>query len=338
MEVAIVGGTGLVGRAMAAYLIGHSTFKLGMIVGSENSVGRTFKEVWNEKETKLKEHYGCIWKILEFPEDLKDVVIKDVDDLRKSDIKFVVSCIAPSHGHIEDMLLSARKYVFSMSPYKRLDDNVSLLCIPEVNSEVLMKYNNHFIKSPNCCSCGSAITIKAIDNFYGVEEVTINTYQSLTGRGDSLYPIDYVCGNVYPIGQTKETTEQDIQREISYLFPGTKVSVSAVRVYVQTGHYISIKLKLKNKPECYRDLIEVFDHFNPNNYPYQPITIVHGPGRPRPSCDNNISDGMSVAVGGITLGDEVYDLTYSIVVNNVVRGAYGNILLNMQEFIQGLTY
>ena len=56
--VAIVGGTGLVGRRLARALLDHPVFCCGPIIGSSLSAGRPFREVWEAKEKKLVDHYG----------------------------------------------------------------------------------------------------------------------------------------------------------------------------------------------------------------------------------------------------------------------------------------
>ena len=79
-------------------------------------------------------------------------------------------------------------------------------------------------KSPNCVSVGTSIALKAISDAYGVTEASVCTFQSLSGRGDAMYPRDLVQGNVYPVWGTKEHTEQWIHNEVASLLhmaPGT---------------------------------------------------------------------------------------------------------------------
>jgi aspartate-semialdehyde dehydrogenase len=48
--------------------------------------------------------------------------------------------------------------------------------------------------------------LKALDDVFGVEDVAVTTFQSLSGRGDAKYPRDVVMGNVYPLHGTVERT------------------------------------------------------------------------------------------------------------------------------------
>ena len=66
--VAIIGGTGYVGRLLARRLLSHPTFCLGPIVGSSMSEGLMYKDVWERKEAALLKNYGSqLWSAMEFP-------------------------------------------------------------------------------------------------------------------------------------------------------------------------------------------------------------------------------------------------------------------------------
>ena len=53
-------------------------------------------------------------------------------------------------------------------------------------------------------------------------------------------------------------------------------------------------------------------------------------GTPRPKDDCEFEDGMSICVGNVVTDDELYDVKFCLVVNNVVRGAWGAALLNAE--------
>ena len=46
-------------------------------------------------------------------------------------------------------------------------------------------------------------------------------------------------------------------------------------------------------------------------------------GRPRPKLDSDYEGGMAVCVGNVHTNDGFFDVTLSLCVNNVVRGAWG---------------
>ena len=118
--VGILGGTGLVGRALAAALTAHPIYCLGPVLGSPQTVGSKLADVWRKKEQALEDHYGsAIWQAKPCPTSLEGVKVSSVEDLLSSNVKYVISCIAPSLGHIEDALQEAGIAVFSISPHAR---------------------------------------------------------------------------------------------------------------------------------------------------------------------------------------------------------------------------
>lgn len=64
--------------------------------------------------------------------------------------------------------------------------------------------------------------------------------------------------------------------------------------------------------------------------PRQPLKVVTDVGAPRPASHNMEYGGMQVAVGNVKLEDGVWDLCFSCVVNNMIRGAYGTAHLPSQ--------
>lgn len=93
--VGILGGTGLVGRALAAKLMEHPLYSLGPVLGSSATAGKPLTEVWETKEKALQDHYGAaLWKAVPCPPILKGIMVSSTEDLMKSGVKFVISAIA----------------------------------------------------------------------------------------------------------------------------------------------------------------------------------------------------------------------------------------------------
>merc|ERR1719450_602654 len=100
------------------------------------------------------------------------------------------------------------------------------------------------VKSPNCVTCGISVALKAIDDAYGLEGVSVTTFQALSGRGDAKYDPSLVMGNVYPLTGTEERTDEYQRAELMRMFPRiVRCSVSAHRVPVQTGHFVDVKYR-----------------------------------------------------------------------------------------------
>lgn len=340
--VAIIGGTGYVGRLLARRLLSHPTLCLGPIVGSKRSEGMLYQEVWEEKESALMKNYGSqLWSAMPFPPQLGGVKVASLEALLASDVKIAVSCVAPDVGYIEDILVNGGVQVYSISPYKRSEN----LTVPEVNpAQVPSAVDKALFKSPNCVSVGTTLALKAIDDAFGLAKVSVCTFQSLSGRGDAMYPAELVQGNIYPVWNTKERTEVYIGNEISALVNlGPKqLTVRAHRVGVHIGHFVDVRVKVRC-PELLTSVDAVnkaFDAFAPlselygpemPSLPKQPLKVVKEVGAPRPATHNNEFGGMQVAVGNVKLDDGIWDCCFSLVVNNMIRGAYGAALL-MAEY------
>jgi aspartate-semialdehyde dehydrogenase len=240
-------------------------------------------------------------------------------------------------GVVEAKLLEAGKTVFSNSPYRRFDENAALV-VTEVNGSQMR--GCHLIKNPNCVTSGLSLVLAPILDRYGLREVVVSTYQSLSGRGDARYAPELVVGNVYPLFRSEEQTENYIRREVDRIFQSSFVmSVTSNRVYVQEGHYVEVRIKTKKRIKNSDDVSETLSQFNPLKElglplsPRQPLVLIHEMGRPRPLQDSGHSGGMGVAVGNISTDDAVFDLRLSYVVNNVVRGAAGGAILNSELWL-----
>merc|ERR1719231_513937 len=155
----------------------------------------------------------------------------------------------------------------------------------------------------------------------------------------------------------EERTDEYQRRELMRLLPRVRrCAVSAHRVPVQTGHFADLKIQTRDRVPDKAAALDALRGFAPlralalPSLPSgRPIVVVDEPGRPRPTVDADYEGGMAVAVGNVRVGDggdaagaaaeggargdgQMFDLSLSLVVNNVARGAYGAALLNAELF------
>lgn len=218
------------------------------------------------------------------------------------------------------------------------------LTVLEVNpQQMATSFDRSLFKSPNCVAVGTSLALAAVDSAFGLSEVSCCTFQSLSGRGDAMYPAELVQGNVYPIWATQEKTETYIANEIGALLSlsPSALSVRAQRVGVHIGHFIDVRVRVK-APEKLIDeeaVYAAFESFMPlrslagklPSLPPKPLHVTRTAGAPRSRSHASEFGGMSVAVGNVKLSDGMWHLCFSVVVNNMVRGAYGSALL-MAEY------
>lgn len=337
-RVAIVGSTGMVGRRFAELLVRHPWYEIVMLVGHK-SIGAGYGVIWRNKEASIRSHYGGdFWSMSPCPDQLKERVVQPIDDLLEAqNIDLVFSAMPPNAWQLEQQLLDAGYTIFSNSPYGRFEENNPLV-VAEVNGEEIR--DQKFIKTPNCVTSGLTLVLASIKARYGLKSVSVVTFQSLTGRGDAKYPPDLVVGNIYPLHRSEEGTEDYIRKEVHKVFQEEiPLSVSCNRVYVQEGHFVDVKINTIERIKTEDEVIGLFRSFNPledfalPSSPSAPLVIMDEIGKPRPRQDAHHSGGMAVAIGGISVRDDVFDLRLQFLVNNLVRGAAGGAVLNSDLYM-----
>jgi aspartate-semialdehyde dehydrogenase len=343
-KVAVLGATGLVGRRLVSLLLNHPQFVLTAVVGSAAAEGKSYKAVWQEKEKALQQHYGDFWRPFPFPpspEGIGRMRISSFEELQGAESLIVFSSIPERAGEFEEALIRRGHIVFSNSSYRRFDPTVPLV-VPEVNRHALG--GAQFVKNPNCVTSGLILILAALDARYGLREVVVATYQSLSGRGDAKYARDLVLGNILPLHASPERTEENIRGEVKKILgEAFRISVTCNRVCVQEGHYVEVRIKTRTPIGNSEEAADILSSFNPLEHlqlrsnPKSPIVVLRENGRPRPMQDANHHEGMAIAVGNLTTEDEVFDLRLTYVVNNLVRGAAGAALLNAELWEAGAT-
>jgi aspartate-semialdehyde dehydrogenase len=338
LRVAIAGSTGMVGRRFAELLVDNPWFQIDMLVGHK-AVGQRYGQVWERKEKLIQEHYGNdFWHVRSCPEQLRNMCVSSFEELINSDSVDIIFSAMPSNAsELEQALIDSGRLVFSNSPYGRFDERNPLV-VTEVNCEEIK--NQTFIKNPNCVTSGLSMILEPIRARYGLKEVSLVTFQSLSGKGDAKYETDLVVGNVYPLRNSSERTEEYIRQEIHRIFKESiPISVSCYRVFVQEGHLVNLKIRTEERVRSKDEVIQLLRNFNPlatRGLPSShgcPLVVLPEAGRPRPFQDSMHNGGMTVAVGGICTTDDVFDLGLTYVVNNLIRGAAGGAILNSEFYV-----
>ena len=106
----------------------------------------------------------------------------------------------------------------------------------------------------------------------------------------------------------------------------------AHRVGVHIGHFVDVRVKVANRAAVggVDGVYRVLERFAPLASlagrlppPPPPIAVTRDVGAPRPASHHSAHGGMQVTVGNVKVSDGVWDICFSVVVNNMVRGAYG---------------
>lgn len=278
-KIAIVGATGMVGRAFLRVLEDYNMDKYDYsLYASARSVGTSLT------------FFG------------KEYLVKQLDE-GVFDEGFDIALFSAG-GNISERFapIAAKKgtVVIDNSSRWRMDPKVPLV-VPEVNPDDI-NLNEGVIANPNCSTIQAVVALSPIYKKYGIKRIVYSTYQSVSGAGkegwmdleNGIY--SYVDGKdrslmkfSYPIfnnciphidefldnGYTKE--EIKMVNETRKILHDDSIAITAttVRVPVFSAHSESINLELKQpyKTDDIKNLlsvspgIKVIDDPNHNLYP-----------------------------------------------------------------------
>jgi len=322
LPVSIFGATGQVGRHLAAMLATHPRFSIGQLVGSPASVGLDYQAVWEDKESTLAAHYGAWYPALPYPASIPSHVVVGHSDI--PDGALVVSSVPERAGPDEDRLVTQKCTVISNSPYRRMDPTLPL-DIPGIPSTLTGTY----VKIPNCATIGLALALYPITSLLKNIPISVCTYQSLSGRGDARYPRELAIGNVFPLRHSSEDTEARIQGELKRILPDLSVSVSCYRTPTPVGHLIDVSLFHQGRLSVDALLTQWGTHIAQGNS--CGIDVTHADQHPQSLPDSAIDHGMTVVIGNIADHPDAGIIRFTVVINNLIRGAAGSLILALDS-------
>lgn len=336
IPVAVLGATGAVGQRLVAMLDGHPALALAEVVASERSAGKRYADATR-------------WLLPgDEPAAARDLVVKPVDAELASPL--VLSALDASVADTAEPLHASRgKLVVSNAKSFRMEADVPLL-IPEINPDHLALLDGQrwrgagggLVTNPNCSTVGLAMALAPLERTFGIEAVCVTTLQALSGAGyPGVASLD-AHGNVIPfIDGEEDKIEREPKKILGRLVNGKveaaafPISVSVNRVPVRDGHTESVFVKLRTRAslEDVRHALASFrgepQRLGLATAPARPIAVREERDRPQPARDVDAGNGMTVTVGRLR-SDPVYDVRFTLLVHNTVRGAAGAALLNAE--------
>jgi len=321
---------------MVSLLEGHPALYLAEACASERSQGKRYADATR-------------WFLAgDIPASARDLVVKSVEDELTSPI--VLSALDASIADTVEPLQAGRgKLVVSNTKSFRMTPDVPLL-IPEVNADHLalldaQRYRvsgGGLVTNPNCSVVGLAMALAPLHRAFGIESCVVTTMQALSGAGYPGVPSLDALGNVIPfIDGEEEKIEREPKKILGKLagdhvvpaeFP---ISVSVNRVPVRDGHTESVFLRFgwRASLDDIRDALSSFvgepQRLGLHSAPARPIVVNDERDRPQPLRDVEAGGGMTVTVGRLR-ADPVFDVRFTLLVHNTIRGAAGAALLNAE--------
>jgi aspartate-semialdehyde dehydrogenase len=335
IPVGILGATGMVGQRMLQLLEKHPWFQVAFLAASQRSAGLTYAE-------------AAPWRLSgECPADLAGRIVQPCDPaLVPAGVSIVLSALDTDvAGPIEEAFRAAGYLVVTNASAWRMDPLVPLV-IPEVNPEhtALLRRqpgSGGILANPNCCAIPLAMALAPLHRAFGVEAITVSTWQAVSGAG---YPGESawdMVGSVHPHAGNEEaklaieplkilgTPEQPAD------FP---ISARCVRVPVADGHLLGVHARLSGCPsaatvsrlmaEWTGDIGAVLP-----SCPTPPLRVTTRRDRPSPRFDIHAGGGMAVTIGRVedcpVMGVKFYALGH-----NTIRGAAGAAIANAELLCQ----
>ncbi len=337
IPVAILGATGNVGQRFIQLLQDHPWFRVAELVASERSAGKPFGD-------------ATVWRLgADMPEDVRDLPVLDYGADLQSPLAFsgLPSEVA---GEIETRLASNGLAVVSNTATHRMEPDVPLI-IPEVNADHLAAiktqqanrgWSGFITTNSNCSVMHLVLTLKPLQDAFGLKKVMVTTMQAVSGAGYPGVPSLDMIDNVVPfIGSEEEKMETEAMKMLGGYADGAfqtadfVLSAHCNRVPVRDGHTecASVELGTDASPA---DVIEAFQSFRglPQELglpsaPLRPVVVRHEENRPHPQLDRETDRGMASVVGRVR-PCPVLGIKYVLLGHNTVRGAAGAGILNAE--------
>ena len=310
----------MVGQRFVELLAHHPQFRLTELCASERSVGRRYGD-------------AAPWRLDSAPA-LQEVEVRPCEPGRVG-ARVVFSALDKGvAATMEPAFRDAGYRVISNAASFRMDPTAPLL-IPEVNpdhAELVRGKDGYIVTNPNCTCIPMTVALAPLDRAFGVEGVTVASYQAVSGAG---YPGESawdILGNVHPHPGEEEDKVAEEPKKILGVRAGLQIthapfpiSARCVRVPVVDGHLVAVHVKLRGAPAL-ADIEEALRTFvGPYELPSSPQPLVHLTSRrdrPAPRSDAMAGNGMAITVGRLE-ACPVMTVKFFALAHNTIRGAAG---------------
>jgi aspartate-semialdehyde dehydrogenase len=354
IPVGVLGATGLVGQQYIALLADHPWFEVRYAAASPRSAGKKYRDA-----VAGRWHHAA-----GYTAGTGDLVVQDANDLsralaanKRGDCAFVFSALEMGNDEIralEEAYAAGGIPVVSNASAHRWTADVPML-IAEVNPHhadiIPVQRKNRgwdrgfIVVKPNCSVQSYMTPLWALVKAgYEVTRLFVATLQAVSGAGYPGVSAMDILDNVVPhIRGEEEKSEQEPLKILGSLAgekilnaPGPRISAHCNRVPVTDGHTACVSLEFGPKKPSLEEVKSVWASFTalPQELdlpmaPRRPIVLREEADRPQPRKDRDTDKAMAVTVGRIR-PCAVFDLRFTGLSHNTVRGAAGGGILNAE--------
>jgi len=355
IPVGILGATGMVGQNYITLLNDHPWFEVRFVAASPRSAGKKYSEAvagrWQLAKTYAP-HVG-------------DLTVEDANDVsravaahKKKKCSFVFSALEMGKDEtraLEEAYAEAGIPVISNASAHRWTPDVPVL-IAEINphhadiipvQQKARGWKRGFIAvKPNCSIQSYMLPLHAlVQAGYLVKKIIVTTMQAVSGAGyPGVASLDVIDNIVPYIGGEEEKSEQEPLKIFGTILNGEiqnavmpKISACCNRVPLTDGHTACLSLSFgMKKPASLEEIKSIWAAYKglPQEEkfpmaPKQPIIYREENNRPQPRKDRDIDKGMAVVIGRLRPCN-VFDIRFTALSHNTVRGAAGGGILNAE--------
>lgn len=345
-RVAVVGATGMVGQRFLTLLDGHPWFRTVAVAASPRSAGQPYGQAVAGR-----------WVMDRLiPEDVLGMTVLDASNVKEisKQVDFIFCAVDMPKAQIrelEEAYAKAETPVVSNNSANRMLADVPMI-IPELNPEhaqvieqqrARLGSKRGFIAvKPNCSIQSYVPALHPLKKF-GIEEISVCTYQAVSGAGKTLQNWPEMSDNVIPfIGGEEEKSEQEplkiwgtLGAEGIAMATKPVISAQCLRVPVSDGHMAAISVRFAEKPSeaemlaAWREWETLPQQLNLPSAPKPFIRYFEEDNRPQTKTDRNEGRGMAVSVGRLR-EDPIMDWRFVALSHNTLRGAAGGGVLSAE--------
>ena len=354
IPVGVLGATGMVGQNYITLLRGHPWFEVRYVAASPRSAGKKYEQAvagrWQLAGTYAS-HVG-------------ELVVGDANDIgvaaaahKRGDCAFVFSALEMGKDEtraLEEAYAAAGIPVISNASAHRWTADVPVL-IGEVNphhtdiipmQQKARGWDKGFIAvKPNCSIQSYMIPLHALAQAgYPAQRLIVTTMQAVSGAGYPGVPSLDIIDNIVPyIGGEEEKSEMEPLKIFGTIADGVfqnaalpKISATCNRVPVVDGHTACISLEFGGKKPSIDEIKNIWAGFQglPQQMhfpsaPKPPIVYREEDNRPQPRKDRDVGGALAVVIGRLR-PCKVFDVRFTALSHNTVRGAAGGGILNAE--------
>jgi aspartate-semialdehyde dehydrogenase len=333
LRVGVLGATGLAGQQVLAALEDHPWFIVSAVAGSPSSAGKQFGAA-------LREPSGASRWFAEGPPEpsVLELPCLTAEELLKQSIDLLFSAVSKDVALEWEPRFAARVPVFSTASAFRYEPDVPIL-IPGINdthAEALHEqrrtrgWKGFIAPIPNCTTTGLAVSLKPLQDAFGLRSVMMTSLQAVSGAGrqGGVLALD-VIDNVIPyIPEEEEKVERETRKILgAWGVPGDfALSCTCTRVNVQHGHTEAVFVGTERACDA-KSAAEAMNAFAPAGLkglpsaPERLLVVDSDPFRPQPRRDRDAGDGMTVTVGRLRDEPVLDGVKYVVLSHNTKLGA-----------------